>query len=67
MAARNHLGLLISGNLNGLHHLGIPDAPMCQISSKSVKWLQRYHDFFPFFKIADDGHLGFLNSGNLNS
>jgi len=27
---------------------GVPDASLCQTSSKSVKWLQRYHDFLIF-------------------
>jgi len=32
------------GNCNGLLALGVPDASPCQISSTSVKWLQRYGD-----------------------
>jgi len=47
IAASGHLGFLNSGN-NGLHQAG--DASTFQISLKSVKWLQNYHNFFSIFQ-----------------
>ena len=38
-----------SVNFNGQRVMEVPDASLCQISSKSVKWLQKYHNF-PIFR-----------------
>jgi len=46
-------------NFNGLYAVGGQNASSCQISSKSVKWLQRYGDL-TVFKMAAGCHLGFV-------
>ena len=45
MAAGRHLGFLNSVNLNSRQVVEVPDSSPCQISSKSVKRLQRYRNF----------------------
>jgi len=52
------VGWLNSENLNSCQRLGGRDASSCQISSKSVKQLQRYHDF-SIFEMAAGGHFYF--------
>ena len=56
---RRHLGYLKIWNFNGRSDVGGPCASLCQISSKSVKRLQRYGDL-TFFKKAAVRHLGFV-------
>jgi len=47
--------------LNGRLTVGVSDASLCQISLKSVKWLQRYGVIVLCFKMAVVHHLGFSN------
>ena len=48
MVTSRHLGFLNSINLNGRRVAEIPDPSPCQISSKMVKQLRRYHNFSSF-------------------
>ena len=54
-----HLEFSKIRNFNGLYAVGGQNASSCQISSKSVKWLQRYGDL-TVFKMAAGCHLGFV-------
>jgi len=47
---RRHLGFSKIQNFNGLSTVGDQYASSCQISSKSVKRLQRYGDLTVFFQ-----------------
>ena len=58
MAAFRHLEFLKIRNFNELSAVGGQYASSCQISSKSVKRLQRYGDL-TVFKMAAVRHLGF--------
>jgi len=58
---RRHLGFSKTWNFNGQSDVGGQYASPCQISSQSVKRLQRYGDF-NIFKIAGVHHLGFVIS-----
>ena len=55
-----HLALPKIRNFNDLSAVGVQCASSCQISSKSVKRLQRYGDF-TVFKMSAVRHLGFVN------
>jgi len=44
MATFRHLGFSNLGNFNGGLAVGVQDASLCQISSKSITWLPRYSD-----------------------
>jgi len=59
MAAVAILNFQKNRNFNGLSALGGQYASLCQISSKSVKRLQRYGDL-TVFKMAAVRHLGFV-------
>jgi len=48
MLAGRHLGFSNSINLNVKRVAVVSDASPCIISSKLVKWLQRYHNFSIF-------------------
>jgi len=54
-----HLEFSKIQNFNDLSAVGVQYALSCQISSKSVKRLQRYSDL-TFFKMAAVRHLGFV-------
>jgi len=54
-----HLEFSKIRHFNGLSAVGGQCASSCQISSKSVKWLQRYGDL-TVLKMAADRHLGFM-------
>ena len=49
-----HVGFSKIRNFNGRYAVRGPRASSCQISSKSVKRLQRYGDLTVFFKMAAD-------------
>jgi len=55
-----HLGFSKIRNFNGRSAVGVQCALLYQISSKSVKQLQRYGDLTVFFKMAAVRHLGFV-------
>jgi len=55
-----HVELSKIRNFNGLFAVGGQYASSYQISSKSVKRLQRYSDLTFFFKMAAVRHLGFV-------
>ena len=59
MAAAAILNFKKIGNFNGLSTVAGQYASSCQISSKSVKRLQRYGDL-TVFKMAAVRHLGFV-------
>jgi len=54
-----HLEFLKIRNFNDLSTVRGQYASSCQLSSKSVKWLQRYGDL-TVFKMAAIRHLGFV-------
>ena len=56
---RRHFGFSKIRNFNGRSAVGGQYASSCQISSKSVKRLQRYGDL-TVFKMAAVRHLGFV-------
>jgi len=56
---RRHLEFLKIRNFIDLSAVWGQCASSCQISSKWVKWLQRYGDL-TFFKMAAARHLGFV-------
>jgi len=57
---RRHLGFSKIWNFNGRSAVRVKYASLYQISSNSVKRLQRYGDFTFFFKMAAVRHLGFV-------
>jgi len=61
-----HLEFSKIRNFNGLSDVGGRYASSCQISSKSVKRLQRYGDLTVFKMAAAIRHLGFVKFENLN-
>jgi len=54
-----HLEFSKIRNFNGLSAVGAQNASLCQISSKSVKRLQRYGDL-TVLEMAAVRHLGFV-------
>ena len=62
---RRHFGFSKIRNFNGISAVGGQYASSCQISSKSVKRLQRYGDL-TVVKMAAVRHLGFLKFEFLN-
>jgi len=63
---RRRLGFSKIQNFNGRPAVGGPYASLCQISSKSVKRLQRYGNL-TVFKMAAVRHLGFVKLEFFNS
>jgi len=61
-----HLEFSEIQNFNGRSAVGGQCASTCQISSKSVKRLQRYGDL-TFFKMTAVRHLGFVKFEFLNA
>jgi len=59
-SGRRHLGFSKIRNFNGQSAVRGQYASSCQITSKSVKRLQRYGDLTVFFKMAAVRHLGFV-------
>jgi len=57
---RRHLGFSKIRNFNVGFAVRCHYAPSCQISSKWIKWLQRYGDLTVFFRMAVVRHLGFV-------
>ena len=66
VGGRRHLEFLKIRNFNDLSAVGDKYASSCQISSKSVKRLQRYGDL-TVFKKAAVRHLGFVKFEFFNS